>query len=334
MAKKRGVGMASILYGTGYGNGYPDVSRAEVVLSPQGAMVRTSAVDCGQGSSTIIAMIAAEVLGLAVRQVTVLPADTEVSPDTGTTAASRQTYNTGNAVRLAAEAALRPLLLLAQGRLDVSTIDALQARNGHVEVLGRPEQKIPLLDLVSLAQQAKISLVGKASFTANTTMLDEDTGQGAPYWPYAFATHIVEVEVDTATGKVEVLTVCAAHDVGKAIHRSGVEGQIAGGMAQGLGFALMEEVILEHGHMKNTSLADYLIPTALDVPEVKIGIVEAEEPSGPFGAKGVGEPALLPIAPAILNAIYDAVGVRITSLPATPEKILLALHVPVERGDE
>ncbi|MEW6661599.1 MAG: xanthine dehydrogenase family protein molybdopterin-binding subunit [Bacillota bacterium] len=332
--KKRGVGMASIFYGTGYGNGFPDVSRAFVEIHPNGtATVRTGAVDCGQGSSTVFAMIAAEVLGLRVKDVTVITGDTDTTPDTGTTAATRQTYNTGNAVRLAAAEALRPLLQIAQQELGVNTADGLVVRDGSVQVKGFPAKRIALQELAVRAWAEGWQPVGDGTFIAHTTQLDPETGQGAPYWPYAFATHIAEVEVDTDTGRVEVLRVVAAHDVGRAINRAGVEGQVAGGVVQGMGYALMEEVNLDRGRMQNPSFAKYLIPTVMDAPAVETIIVEAAEPSGPYGAKGIGEPALIPAAPAILNAIYNAVGVRITELPATPEKILQALRFKQNRGE-
>jgi len=335
MVKKRGFGIATVFYGTGYGNGYPDVSHAYVELSPRGtATVCTAAVDCGQGSSTVFAIIAAEVLGLRLADITVMAADTDTTPDTGTTAATRQTYNTGNAVRLASLEALRPLLKLAQQRLGVNTVEGLTARDGHIEVAGFPKHKIKLSELVGMAEELGVMTRGEATFTAHTTPLDPETGQGAPYWPYAFATHIAEVEVNTETGSVDLRKVVTAHDVGRAINRAGVEGQIEGALAQGIGFALMEEVILVNGQMQNASFAKYLIPTAMDVPEVQAIIVEMHEQSGPFGAKGIGEPAFIPAAPAILNAIYDAVGVRITSLPATAEKVLAALQMSEQRGED
>ncbi len=333
MARRRGIGMASVFYGTGYGNVFPDVSSAIVELHPSGkATVRTGAVDCGQGSSTVFAIIAAEVLGLQVSDITVTTGDTDNTPDTGTTAATRQTYNTGNAVRLAALDALRPLLDLVKPKLAVNTVDGLVVRGGAIEVRGWPGRKVTLAEAIAVAQAEGLTTMGQATFTAHTTALDPENGQGAPYWPYAFATHMAEVEVDTLTGMVEVLRVVAAHDVGRAINRAGVEGQIEGGVAQGLGYALLEEVQLDSGRIQNPNLAGYLVPTAMDMAVVESIIVEHPEPSGPFGAKGIGEPAILPVAPAILNAIFDAVGVRITDLPATPEKILQAIKLQEDRG--
>lgn len=324
--KKRGVGMACIFYGTGYGNGFPDVSTAIVEIHDDGsAQVITGAADCGQGSTTVLGQIAAEELGIPLEKVTVTAADTDCSPDAGTTAATRQTYTSGNAVRLAAQKARQILLEWAAGELGCNTPEGVIINNGRIEVKGQPDKSLPLEEACFKARLAGKRLVGEATFTTHTTQVNMENGQGAPYWPYAFGTQIVEVEVDTETGKVEILKVVAAHDVGKAINPESVEGQIQGGVGQGVGWSIYEEVQLKDGKILNPSFSTYLIPTALDMPEVDPIIIESHEPSGPYGAKGIGEPALLPTAPAVLNAIYDAIGVRINDLPATPEKVLAAI---------
>jgi CO/xanthine dehydrogenase Mo-binding subunit len=325
--KKRGMGIGCIYYGTGYGNGFPDVSTAFVEINDDGStMVWTGAVDCGQGSTTTMAQIAAEVIGISTDKVNVICADSSCTPDSGTTAATRQTYTSGNAVRLAAKKALQILIEWAMGELGVNTPQGIGIENGYIHVKTFPDKRISLEEACSKARFAGKRLIGEASFTSHATQVNVETGQGAPYWPYAFGTQIVEVEVDTETGKVEVIKVTAAHDVGKALNPVSVSGQIEGGVAQGLGYGLFEEVELKDGKIKNPSFSTYLIPTALDMPEVESIIVEAYEPTGPYGAKGVGEPTLIPTAPAILNAIYDAIGVRINSLPATPEKVLAAIQ--------
>ncbi|MEW6624640.1 MAG: molybdopterin cofactor-binding domain-containing protein [Bacillota bacterium] len=327
MAKKRGVGMACIFYGMGYGNGFPDVSSAIVEVHDDGtATVRIGAADCGQGSSTVMAQIAAEELGIEVDDVTVVSEDTDATPDAGTSAATRQTYVSGNTVRRAASEARQILFKKALPELGVNTLQGLAGAGGFIYVKGFPQKKISIKELAFKARLQGLRIVGEGSFTAHSTKVDMETGQGAPYWPYAFATQIVEVEVDTLTGMVEVLKVTAAHDVGKAVNPVNVEGQIAGGICQGLGMALLEEVELNMGKIKNPLYSKYLIPTIADVPDIDPYIVESPEPTGPYGAKGVGEPALLPAAPAVINAIYDAVGVRLTSLPATPEKVLKAME--------
>ncbi|MGB9660833.1 MAG: xanthine dehydrogenase family protein molybdopterin-binding subunit [Moorellaceae bacterium] len=333
MPKKRGIGMACTFYGIGYGNGFPDVSTALVEIHDDGSVtVRTGAADCGQGSSTILAQIAAQEIGVPLEKITVVAADTDATPDAGTTAATRQTYVSGNAVRLASRQAADKLLEFVARELGVNTIMGLKAAEGYISVLGYPEKKIDIATAAFRARLAGVRLVGEGTFTAHTTRLDEN-GQGAPYWPYSFGVQIAEVEVDTSTGEVRVLKVIAAHDVGRAINRGAVIGQIGGGVAMGVGLALMEEVVLNKGQIYNPSFSNYLIPTSMDMPEVEPIIIEDPEPTGPYGAKGVGEPATLPAAPAILNAIYNAIGVRITELPATPERVLKALKAKEGRNE-
>lgn len=323
--KKRGVGMACIFYGTGYGNGFPDASSAFVEIHDDGsATLLTGAVDVGQGSNTIWAQIVAEELGIKVEEVTVISADTDCTPDAGTTAATRQIYTTGNAIRKAVREAKKPLMEKALQYLKVNTPDGIDFAEGKVFVKSLPQKSVELSELCTNARFEGARFIGEATFLSHSTQLDEN-GQGAPYWPYAFGTQIVEVEVNTDTGEVEILKVVAAHDVGRALNPINVQGQIEGGVAQGIGMAIMEDVEIKEGLIKKPSFSSYLVPTFLDVPEIESIIVEDPEPTGPYGAKGVGEPALLPTAPAILNAIYDAIGVRITEMPATPEKILAAL---------
>ncbi len=235
------------------------------------------------------------------------------------------TYIVGNAVKQAAWQAKQILLETAEEMLEVSSVD-LEVRDGIISVRGFPERNIPLSDV---ARQATLingrPPMGSGSYNPETTFLDPETGRGKPFEEYVYATQIAEVEVDTETGEVEVLQIAAAHDCGKAINPMLLEGQIEGGVAMGLGYGLLEEMVLEGGEVQNPQLTDYVLPTAMDVPAMTLSIVEQPAPKGPFGAKGVAEASLLPTAPAIINAIYDAVGVRIRELPATAEKILAAL---------
>ncbi|HHU31837.1 MAG: xanthine dehydrogenase family protein molybdopterin-binding subunit [Zhaonellaceae bacterium] len=325
--KKRGIGIGCTFYGTGYGNGFPDISTAFVEIHDDGSvLILTGAVDCGQGSTTVLTQIAAEELGIPTDMVTITCADTGCTPDSGTTAATRQTYTTGNAIRLACQKAKKTLLEWAAKELGTNTIEGLVIAEGKIMVKGHPQKSITFKEACAKARFAGNRLIGEASFTTHATQVNMEDGQGAPYWPYAFGTQIAEVEVDTETGKVEVLRIVAAQDVGKAINPQSVEGQIEGGVAQGLGWSLLEEVKLSSGNITNPAFSSYLIPTVLDMPEIETYIIESHEPTGPYGAKGVGEPAMLSAAPAILNAIHDAIGVRINDLPATPEKILEALQ--------
>lgn len=325
--KKRGVGIGCTFYGIGYGNGFPDISTAIAEIHDDGsALVLTGAVDCGQGSTTVLAQIAAEELGISVNQVTITCGDTDCTPDSGTTAATRQTYTSGNAIRLACQRAKQKLLEWAAKELGTNTTEGLVLGEGKIMVKSHPAVSISLQEACSKARFAGNRLVGEASFTTHATRVNAENGQGAPYWPYGFGAQIAEVEVDTETGKVEILKVVAAQDVGRAINPKSVEGQIEGAVGQGAGWSLWEEVSLYEGKITNTSFSSYLIPTVLDMPEVESIIIETCEPTGPYGAKGVGEPAMLSTAPAVLNAIYNAIGVRINDLPATPEKVLEALQ--------
>ena len=324
--KRRGTGLGCAWYGTGYGNGFPDVSSTFVEIHDDGsATVLTGAVDVGQGSNSIYAQITAEELGLQAEDICVYTGDTDSTPDSGTTAATRQTYNTGNAVLKAVRQAKVRLLDYAAHKFSCPTSEGIELEAGFIGVKGDPSRRMPLADMVFQARLNGERFISAESSTARSTPVDPETGQGAPYWPYSFGCQMAEVEVDMETGLVRVLKVVAVHDVGKALNPTQVEGQIAGGVAQGIGFALLEELELHEGKIKNPAFSSYLIPTALDVPNIEAFFVEDPECTGPFGAKGLGEPAMLPTVAAVINAIDDAVGVRITSLPATPEKILSAI---------
>ena len=186
---------------------------------------------------------------------------------------------------------------------------------------------MPLSELAAICAAEGLELSNLAQFNAPFTgPLDPETGQGRIWPDFTFGAHAVEVAVDTETGEITPLKSVACHDVGRAINPIAVEGQIQGGSAQGLGYALMEEVQVEEGIIQTPSLSEYLIPTAMDVPKIQTIMVESGDGAGPFGAKGLGEPSCVPIAPAIANAVYNAIGARIYDLPLTPEKILKALQ--------
>lgn len=285
----------------------------------------TGTVETGQGSLTVLAQIVAEDFGISTEEVTVISADTDSTPmDTGAIA-SRTTYVTGNAVRAAA-AQVKQILFESAAQLLKVAADRLEIRDHKIQVIGFPETFLPLGE-VAFKSQVLFGrpVLGSASFNPPTTPMDPETGQGEPFSTYVYATQVAEVEVDTETGWVEVIRIVAAHDCGTPINPSLIEGQVQGGIAQGIGFALSEEVLFKEGAQLNATLRDYVIPTSLDMPAVEVILADNYDPTGPFGAKGVGEPTSVPTAPAILNAIYDAVGVRLYSLPATPEKVLKAL---------
>jgi CO/xanthine dehydrogenase Mo-binding subunit len=324
--KKRGRGIACMWYPVGF-TVAANPSMVTVKVNEDGtAILISGTVETGQGSKTVLAQIAAEELGIAPDDVTMVTADTDGAPmDTGPIA-SRTTYVTGNAIRLAAVKAKQILFEVAAPMLGVPA-DQLDARDRKIMVRGF-EQKYLSIGDVAFHSQVKLGRppVGTASFNPPTVPLDPETGQGKPFSTYVYATQIAEVEVDTETGWVEVLRVVAAHDCGRVINPMLVEGQIEGGVAMGIGYALTEEIVFRDGVQVNPNFTDYVMPTILDVPAIEVIMVEKYDPTGPFGAKGVGEPTLVPTAAAILNAIHDAVGVRLYSLPATPEKVLRALQ--------
>ena len=324
--KKRGTGVATMFYPNGF-TSYPNPASAFIKVNLDGSVILyIGTADIGQGSTTVLAQIAAEELGVDYEQVTVVAADTLLTPYDLGTVASRVTYIVGNAVKKTAAEAKRILLEVAAEDFKVAP-EGLETGGGEIYIRGFPEKRISIREVAQKAHLLKgRPPVGAASFNPVTTLLDPETGQGKPYGAYVFGTQIAEVEVDTETGEFEILRIVAVHDCGKAINPLLTESQIEGGVAMGLGFGVMEEMIVVDGLVRNPQFTDYVLPTALDVPEIVTALVERPEPTGPFGAKGIGEPSLLPTAPAIVNAIQDAVGVRLRDLPVTPEKVLLALQ--------
>jgi CO/xanthine dehydrogenase Mo-binding subunit len=262
----------------------------------------------------------------------VVSADTDTTPmDTGAIA-SRTTYVTGNAARLAAEKAKNILFEVAAPVLGVKP-DQLEVSNHKVQVKGFPQRNVHIGDVSERARGVTGQPpIGSASFNPATVALDPETGQGKPFATYVYATQIAEVDVDDETGEVEVLRIAASHDCGTPINPMLVEGQVEGGISMGVGFALEEEILFNaEGRQINPNLTNYIMPTSLDMPKVEVDIVDSYDPTGPFGAKGVGEPTCVATAAAICNAIHDAVGVRITSLPATAEKVYRAMKAKREQ---
>lgn len=313
---RRGIGIGSMWYGIG-NTGVQNPSSARVEMDSHGKVtVFSGAADIGQGSSTVLAQIAAEVLGIEPSEVSLVIADTKWTANAGATSASRQTYISGNAVK---DAATRLADVLVTEAVDVlkTPKPLLVLEDGFVVDSRHSDQRVPLSKLAKRAHDRGRPLSWQGYFDPETTPLEGETGQGTPYATYAFASHLALVTADTSTGEIRANRIVAAHDVGKAINPQNVEGQIQGGVGMGLGFALMEEFIPG----KTASMGDYHIPTSLDMPEIIPLIVEDEEPTGPYGAKGVGEPALIPTAPAILNAVADALGERIFRLPANPQRV-------------
>jgi len=246
--------------------------------------------------------------------------------DTGAIA-SRTTYVTGNAIMLAARKAKMILFKTAAPMLGVKA-EQLEARDRKIQVMNFPQKALSIGDVAHHAQFVNGEpALGSASFNPHTVAMDPVTGQGKPFGTYVYATQIAEVEVDEETGVVDVLRIVAAHDCGTPINPTLVEGQVEGGISMGVGLALYEEMLFDaNGKQLNPNLTNYIMPTSLDMPEVEVHIVDNYDPTGPFGAKGVGEPTSVPTAACIMNAIFDAVGIRITSLPATAEKVLKAIQ--------
>ncbi len=312
----RGVGIASCWYGCG-NTALPNPSTIRIGLSTAGEVVlHQGATDIGQGSNTVIAQIASEALGLPLSAFRLIGPDTGLTPDAGKTSASRQTYVTGRAAKAAAEKLRAELLRRANAGEGAS----LRLEPGSVIV--SDGGKTTRIDLATLAPDANgHALSCEASYDPPTKPLDQN-GQGAPYAVYGYGAQMVELAVDRALGTVKLLKITAAHDVGRAINPMLVRGQIEGGIAQGIGMALMEEYL--PGRTEN--LHDYLIPTFGDVPPIESLIIEVPDPEGPFGAKGLGEHVLIPTAPAILNAIRHATGAAITRVPALPHRVLEAMR--------
>jgi CO/xanthine dehydrogenase Mo-binding subunit len=313
--RKRGVGVASCWYGCG-NTSLPNPSTIKIGISAAGeVMLHQGAVDIGQGSNTVISQIAADALGLPLEKIRLQSADTAITPDAGKTSASRQTFVTGKAAEKAGRALRERILRFA----NVSGEAALSLEAGKLII--REGEAVRRIDLAVLASDRDgLVFAAQETYDPPTAPLDA-RGQGNPYAVYGYGAQIAELEVDLKLGTVKLIKITAAHDVGKAINPTLAEGQIEGGIAQGIGLALMEEYI--PGRTEN--LHDYLIPTIGDVPPIETILVEVPDPEGPFGAKGLGEHVLIPTAPAILNAIRHATGVTVSKVPATPSRILAAI---------
>jgi len=313
---RHGVGVASCWYGCG-NTGLPNPSTIRVGITAEGELcLHQGATDIGQGSNTVITQICADALGLSVGQFRLIGPDTGLTPDCGKTSASRQTYVTGKAAMLAGQALRGRILALSN-----MGEDARIGLEGDTLTVtdDRGERHVALGDLAADAHG--YVLAAEETYDPPTTALDEN-GQGSPYAVYGFGAQMAELTVDMQLGVVKVTRITAAHDLGRVVNPMLAEGQVEGGVAQGLGLALMEEYI--PGRTEN--LHDYLIPTTGDMPEVKSIFLEVPDPEGPMGLKGLGEHVLIPTAPAILNAIRHATGARVTKLPALPHRVLAAIR--------
>ncbi|MBI3075765.1 MAG: molybdopterin-dependent oxidoreductase [Deltaproteobacteria bacterium] len=327
----RGLGVACAIHVSGNRIiGDYDGSAAFVKLNEDGrANVICGEGEIGQGANTIFAQIAAEELGVRYEDVDMSVADTDVTPFALGAWATRVTAIGGNGVRMAARDAKRQLLEAAAEKLEANP-DDLVIREGVISVKGLPGRSLTVADAVkaSMYKKGGTPVIGRGQFSVDTTVQvgKEKFGNIAP--AYSFACQVAEVEVNPETGVVKVLRVVAADDLGRALNPLSAEGQVEGGVVQGLGYALCEELVFEDGRVLEPM--EYEVPTAWLAPNVESILVESIDPFGPYGAKGTGETPLVPVAAVIANAVCDAVGVRITSLPITPEKIRKALKAKQE----
>ncbi len=328
---KIGLGVACYQQSYGRISWMKDTSEAWVGVEIDGTVIVRSAVtDIGAGQQSSLAQIAGEVLGVPMNEVVVYFGDAAVNPLAGTSTASRQLYMSGNATLMAATKVRENLLEGAAKHfgLDPGELDMDLSR---VFVIDDAERSLSLSELVKLCAAAGIHRHNLAIFRADFSEgLDPETGQGRVFPDFTYGAQASLVAVDTETGEVTVLKSVGAHDVGQAVNLRVVEGQIEGSTLMGLGFALCEEMIYDHGRPITPSLSEYLIPTSEDVPDIRSIVLESRSGFGPFGAKGIGEPAYAPVAASIVNAVADAIGVRIFDLPITPEKVVKAVR---EKGD-
>jgi CO/xanthine dehydrogenase Mo-binding subunit len=304
-----------------------DSASAWVGLELDGtAVVRCAAPDVGGGQTASLCQITAEVLGLPPEGVVAVGRDSHFTPRAGTTTATRQLFMSGNAVLRAAREVRRHLVDQAAEMLEAAP-DDIELADGRALVRGAPDRAVDLAAVVKAATGSGRPVQALEKYDApSAPTIDPLTGQGKPFNDYTYGTQAVEVEVDEETGRTRVVRLAACYDVGQAINRQSAEGQVEGGAVQGLGHALLEEVVLEEGVSKNPHLLDYKIPTTLDAPPVDVILLESGQGLGPFGAKGIGEPAMTPTPAAVMNAVSRAVGARVAELPLTAERVLAALR--------
>ena len=308
---RRGLGLACSYYGVGLGamGKHMNPAGANLVVAGDGSVtVAVGTTEIGQGMVVVLTQITAEALGCPSELVRVVEADTSRVPDSGPTVASRTTVMSGNAIKDAA----------AKIRAEMAKVEAAAGLEWR--------------EAVALCVKQQVGLAAHGWAVPPETTFDLATGQGEPYICYSFSANVVEAEVDTETGETRVTRVVSGHDCGKIVNPTAGEGQIEGGVVQGLGYALTEEHHLQDGRIVNDQFSTYIIPTPMDVPEIKSLIVEHEYPWGPYGAKGLGETPIIAVAPAVTAAIAHATGVRLFEIPATPERVWAALKAKAARG--
>ena len=323
-----GIGIACAAHPGGGHRFYKfNAAAAHVEIMPDGVVnLYSGASEIGQGAGEALIQICAEELGVRPEAIRIILSDTDLTPYDLGAFASRTTFVHGNAVIAAAREAKRRLLELAGGEMEADPTD-LVAREGRIFVRGLSEKSIAISQVVQAAYFKKgTPITGHGQFADRLSFPKDPLDYGDMFPTFSYAAHAVRLRVDRETGRIHVSKIVAAHDLGTAINPTMAEGQIMGGLAQGIGFSLQEEVSFSRGAVRSDNLRDYGVPTAKDIPDMETILVEEADPLGPFGAKGVGEPGLVPTAPAIANAVYDAVGIRIVDLPLHQTKILKALR--------
>jgi CO/xanthine dehydrogenase Mo-binding subunit len=324
--KHRGRGVACGWYGIAR-TAAMDRAAVWVELDDGGTVkIATGVTEIGEGILTGLCQIAAQEMGVRPEDIVLGDNDTARVPEAAHAGATRMTYMIGNAVAIGCREAFGKFRD-AMGAYWGVAPGSIHAFAGDVWVEGPPTKRMSMAHAVHVLKKERgIVIVGSGLFTSQHTALHPDTGEATPWQSYVFGAQVAEVEVDDDTGEVQVLGVWAAHDVGRVVNPQQVEGQIEGAVVMAVGHALMEDYIQHAGQTTTPGFAKYILPTALDIPQITSVLIDEPDPKTPLGVKGIGEPAITPTAPAIINAIYDAVGVRITQLPATPERVMNALQ--------
>jgi CO/xanthine dehydrogenase Mo-binding subunit len=329
-ALRRGIGVACYLHGSSLGGEGADYAGCTLQIENDYGITLTSGLtDYGQGSRTVFTLIAAETLGVEPSRIHMLRPDTDTAIESGPTVASRSTMLGGNATRVAAEKLDRLLKYAAANALGCTP--ARVSRHGD-QYIGPEEDEISFEQVVDKAREMGLTLSVHGNWSMPQVEWHLETGTGTPYYCYTFGAQVAEVQVDTLTGQTEVLKVWAAHDGGRIVFPQGAYGQMYGGIAQGLGYGLLEEIKFHQGYLQTLNFDTYMIPTALDVPEIEATYIETLFPEGPYGAKNLAEPVLVATAPAIANAVYHATGVRHRTLPLTLERVLLGHDLHPDKG--
>jgi CO/xanthine dehydrogenase Mo-binding subunit len=324
---REGMGIGLVLYGCNlhHGGQRLDRSSAVVILQPDGSVVvRIGLTEMGQGNLAAAQTIAAQALGVDPAVVQVWQPDTTTVADSGPTVASRGAHMSGMAI-LDAVKRLRTRLDPVAAQLLGCSPGQVELAAGFASVRGEPHRKVAVARVAAEMADRRIEGIATGWHRSRARRFDSETGVGDPYEFYAVACHVAKVAVDTELGVVRVQEVAAAHDVGRVIHRDALEGQVHGGIVQGMGWATSEELRLERGRLANPNFTDYVIPTAADAPKITLAVIESNGKGGPFGAKGVGEPSLIPAPVAVRNAVCEAIGVEIDRLPLTPPTVVAAI---------